>query len=94
MLSSTGEPQNLPDALNDPNWHAAMQDEYDALMFNKTWTLVPPSSNKISLIASGFIVSRDVLMVLLIVTKHGWLQKGSNKDTGLIMKILLDLLSR
>jgi histone deacetylase 1/2 len=46
MLSSTGEPRNLPDALNDPNWRAAMQDEYDALMLNKTWTLVPPSSNK------------------------------------------------
>jgi histone deacetylase 1/2 len=46
MLSSTGEPRNLPDALNDPNWRAAMQGEYDALMLNKTWTLVPPSSNK------------------------------------------------
>jgi histone deacetylase 1/2 len=46
MLSSTGEPRNLPDALNDPNWRVAMQDEYDALMLNKTWTLVPPSSNK------------------------------------------------
>jgi hypothetical protein len=46
MLASTGEPRNLPDALADSHWRAAMQDEYDALMLNKTWTLVPPSPNK------------------------------------------------
>jgi histone deacetylase 1/2 len=46
MLSSTGEHHNLPDAVNDPNWRVAMQDEYDALMLNKAWTLVPPNSNK------------------------------------------------
>ncbi|KAK1621093.1 hypothetical protein QYE76_026610 [Lolium multiflorum] len=31
-----GEPRNLPDALKDTQWRAAMQDEYDALMLNKT----------------------------------------------------------
>jgi hypothetical protein len=46
MLSSTGEPRSLPAALNDPHWRSDMQDEYDALMMNKTWTLVPPSTNK------------------------------------------------
>jgi histone deacetylase 1/2 len=46
MLSSIGEPRNLPDALNDTHWRASMQDEYYALILNKTWTLVPPSSNK------------------------------------------------
>jgi histone deacetylase 1/2 len=46
MLASTGEPPNLSAALNAPHWRAAMQDEYDALMANKTWTLVPFSSNK------------------------------------------------
>ncbi|KAJ9549313.1 hypothetical protein OSB04_021856 [Centaurea solstitialis] len=28
-------------ALNDPNWHAAMTDEYRALIENNTWELVP-----------------------------------------------------
>ncbi|KAK1626914.1 hypothetical protein QYE76_001229 [Lolium multiflorum] len=46
MLASIGEPRNLPDALADSHWRVAMQDEYDALMMNKTWTLVPPSANK------------------------------------------------
>jgi histone deacetylase 1/2 len=42
LTVSTGEPRNLSAALSDPNWRSAMQDEYDALMSNKTWTLVPP----------------------------------------------------
>jgi histone deacetylase 1/2 len=46
MLASIGEPRNLPAALNDPHWCAAMQEEYNALMENKTWTLVPSSTNK------------------------------------------------
>jgi histone deacetylase 1/2 len=45
-LRSTGEPQNLKDALSDKNWKQAMQEEYDALIANKTWHLVPPSSKK------------------------------------------------
>jgi hypothetical protein len=46
LLTSTGEPQNLKDALSDKNWKQAMQEEYNALIANKTWHLVPPSSKK------------------------------------------------
>jgi histone deacetylase 1/2 len=28
-------------ALKDPNWKMAMHDEYDALIKNETWDLVP-----------------------------------------------------
>jgi hypothetical protein len=46
MLSSTGEPCTLVEALDDENWCNAMNEEYKALMENKNWHLVPPSSNK------------------------------------------------
>jgi histone deacetylase 1/2 len=46
LLSSTGEPHTLTEALNDPNWRKAMEEEYAALLDNKTWHLVPASRNK------------------------------------------------
>jgi hypothetical protein len=36
MLSITGEPHNLSQALLDSNWKKAMDVEYDALVKNKT----------------------------------------------------------
>nr|XP_040254894.1 vegetative cell wall protein gp1-like [Aegilops tauschii subsp. strangulata] len=42
---STSEPSRLPSsvraALHDPLWMAAMQEEFDALLRNRTWQLVP-----------------------------------------------------
>jgi histone deacetylase 1/2 len=38
-------PTNLIDALNNHNWKMAMNDEYNALIENKTWELVPRPSN-------------------------------------------------
>ncbi|GAU17623.1 hypothetical protein TSUD_254980 [Trifolium subterraneum] len=38
-------PHNPKAALSDPNWKAAMLDEFDALIKNKTWELVPRPSN-------------------------------------------------
>jgi histone deacetylase 1/2 len=47
LLTSAGEPRNLADALSDNNKRKKdMEEEYDALMLNKTCHLVPPSSNK------------------------------------------------
>ena len=50
-LSATeGEPQVSPvpssvrDALADPHWHRAMEEEYTALLTNQTWDLVPRPS--------------------------------------------------
>ncbi|GKC61768.1 ribonuclease H-like domain-containing protein, partial [Tanacetum coccineum] len=34
-------PKSYTDAFNDPNWQNAMCDEYNALIKNNTWTLVP-----------------------------------------------------
>jgi hypothetical protein len=42
LFATSGEPSSLEDALHDKNWKLAMDDEYEALMNNKTWHLVPP----------------------------------------------------
>jgi hypothetical protein len=41
MLTTTGEPSSLTEALSDANWKKAMDHEFDALVKNKTWYLVP-----------------------------------------------------
>jgi hypothetical protein len=41
MYSSTGEPSDLNEALGNPKWKRAMEEEYNALIKNKTWHLVP-----------------------------------------------------
>lgn len=41
-FTSSGEPQSLKEALGSKNWKEAMDEEYTALMRNKTWHLVPP----------------------------------------------------
>ena len=38
-------PKMYRGALKDPNWHAAMIDEYSALLSNNTWDLVDPPRN-------------------------------------------------
>jgi histone deacetylase 1/2 len=44
-LSAVSSVSSLPhtyrQALQDPNWHNAMSDEFNALMKNNTWSLVP-----------------------------------------------------
>jgi histone deacetylase 1/2 len=45
-LTSTREPRNISEAQDDYRWHHTMQEYCDALIQNKTWHLVPPSSNK------------------------------------------------
>ncbi|MCH80898.1 retrovirus-related Pol polyprotein from transposon TNT 1-94, partial [Trifolium medium] len=40
------EPHTVKQALKDPKWLAAMQDEFSALERNKTWTLVPLPANR------------------------------------------------
>ena len=46
LLTSTGEPRNIKEALDNATWKQAMDEEYDALMQNKTWHLVPPNPTR------------------------------------------------
>lgn len=49
LLLTHMEPYNVKQALADPSWKSAMQDEFDALQKNHTWDLVslPPSREAI-----------------------------------------------
>lgn len=40
------EPQKFEEANENQKWKNAMQIEYDALIKNKTWELVPPPHNR------------------------------------------------
>ncbi|KAK1652494.1 hypothetical protein QYE76_070299 [Lolium multiflorum] len=40
---TTGEPKNISEALTDTKCKSAMQEEYNALLANNTWHLIPPS---------------------------------------------------
>ncbi|PKI78797.1 hypothetical protein CRG98_000864 [Punica granatum] len=40
------EPTSFAKAKRDPRWVEAMQDEFQALLSNRTWDLVPPPSNQ------------------------------------------------
>jgi histone deacetylase 1/2 len=44
------KPTSVSSALSDPAWRLAMQEEFDALQANDTWTLVPrpPSVNLVT----------------------------------------------
>ncbi|KAJ9548564.1 hypothetical protein OSB04_021107 [Centaurea solstitialis] len=44
MIQPFPEPQTITQALKQPQWRKAMQEEYDALLRNQTWSLVPPES--------------------------------------------------
>lgn len=40
-FTASSEPQNLHEAFTNKNWKDAMNAEYDALIKNETWHLVP-----------------------------------------------------
>uniref|UniRef100_A0A2N9GYN8 Reverse transcriptase Ty1/copia-type domain-containing protein n=1 Tax=Fagus sylvatica TaxID=28930 RepID=A0A2N9GYN8_FAGSY len=45
-LSHSTEPTCLKNASKDPQWRKAMNNEFDALLQNQTWTLVHPHQNQ------------------------------------------------
>jgi hypothetical protein len=66
-----------------------MEEEYDALLKNKTWHLVSPTSNKNIIDCKWVYRVKNVQMVLLIDTNLILLQKVSNNSMALTMRILL-----
>jgi histone deacetylase 1/2 len=75
-------PCSVHDALSDPNWRAAMQAEYDALLANDTWSLVPrpPGVN----VVTGKWIYRHKLLAdgSLDRYKARWVLRGFTQRPG------------
>ena len=46
VVPSTDVPTSIQEALDDPNWKAALKAEFDSLVDNKVWELVPKPANR------------------------------------------------
>ena len=82
-LSPSSLPKSYKSALLDPNWAAAMKDEYDALLQNNTWQLVPRPSN--TNIVSGKWVFRHKFNSdgSLARYKARWVCRGYSQQHGI-----------
>lgn len=76
-------PRSVRDALSDPNWRSAMQAEFDALIANDTWSLVPrpPGVN----VVTGKWIFRHKLHAdgSLDRYKARWVLRGFTQRPGL-----------
>jgi hypothetical protein len=52
-----------PTAIADPSWRLAMEEEYDALITNKTWDLVP------QLVSSNIIIDKWIFVSVFCTSK-------------------------
>jgi hypothetical protein len=86
MFSSTFDPSTLVVALEDTRWRQAMQDEYNALMDNKTWHLVHPSSTRNLIDCKWVYRVKKNVDGTVDRYKARLVQKASNKDMALTMK--------
>lgn len=63
-----------------------MKIEFDTLLKNHMWELVPHTPTKRIDPVSGFLRSKEMQMGTLIDTKYAWLQKASLKGPALIAR--------
>jgi hypothetical protein len=93
ILTATSSPTSSPiptsayAALADPNWHAAMEDEYGALMSNGTWKLVPRPQG--SNVVTGKWVFTHKLRAdgAFDRYKARWVLRGFTQRPGAMMKL-------
>ena len=76
-------PKSVRGALKDPNWFAAMTDEYGALLANDTWDLVLPPTN--ANVVSGKWVFRHKFKPdgTLDRYKARWVLRGFSQEHGI-----------
>ncbi|KAK1601123.1 hypothetical protein QYE76_007884 [Lolium multiflorum] len=75
-------PSTYRQALKDPNWHAAMLDEYNALLQNDTWSLVPCPAG--ANVVTGKWIYRHKLNAdgTLSRYKARWVVRGFSQQAG------------
>lgn len=91
-FTSSGEPQTLHEALGDDNWKHAMDIEYDALIKNKTWHLVPPQKGRNVIDRKWVYKIKRKADGSLDRYKTRFVAKGFKQDMVLTMKTPLVLL--
>jgi hypothetical protein len=74
------------EALDDVRWCEAMNDEYQALMENKTWHLVPPSSTCNIIVCKWVYRIKKNVYGTIDRYKARLLAKGLKKDMVLTMR--------
>jgi histone deacetylase 1/2 len=76
-------PRSVGDALTNPNWHSAMQTEFDALITNDTWCLVPRPPG-INLVTVKWIIGHKILADgSLDRYKARWVLRGFTQRPGI-----------
>ncbi|KAI4387969.1 hypothetical protein MLD38_000351 [Melastoma candidum] len=80
---SQDEPQGIDDALDDPNWILAMQEELNQFERNKVWSLVPRPNDR-SIIGTKWVY-RNILDESgnVIRNKARLVAKGYSQEEGI-----------
>lgn len=66
------EPMTITEALQSPNWAAAAEAEYRALLANKTWDLTPLPIGRRAVGCKWIFKLKSMPMGLLQGTKDDW----------------------
>jgi hypothetical protein len=90
---STGEPSSTAEAFTDSRWKAPMDEEYDALMKNHTWHLVPSARGQNVIDCKWVYKVKRKDDGTVDRYKARLVAKGFKQRLVLIMRILLVLLS-
>ncbi|KAE8724984.1 hypothetical protein F3Y22_tig00009024pilonHSYRG00010 [Hibiscus syriacus] len=91
------EPHNIKEAFMSPHWKAATQKEYDALIQNKTWSLIPLPANMRAVPVVDFhevfnpVVKPSTIHVILsLALTHGWMLRQVDINNAFLNVILTE----